>query len=246
MQSVPPTSRFCLRHEEEAEGPVSAVFRDVRRRMPFVPALFKALAFDPGALETAWLQARALYDDPRAAEAAGRVAALARPELSYRPSPKVRETVAPFLAEIPTMLLVVSSLGLSLDGELELSPPPPPALPEPGPLPETPVPEERGEHPLFDEVRAAYGTAHVPSVYRALAATGLLREPWHAIGPFLASAAGRALAERVRTAAEEEARGFPRVAFFRAESARPILDEFRAALPRSLLFVAAASSEARR
>lgn len=155
MQSVPPTSRFCLRHEEEAEGPVSAVFRDVRRRMPFVPALFKALAFDPGALETAWLQARALYDDPRAAEAAGRVAALARPEVSYRPSPKVRATVAPFLAGIPMMLLVVSSLGLSLDGELELSPPPPPALPEPGPLPETPVPEERGEHPLFDEVRAA-------------------------------------------------------------------------------------------
>lgn len=80
----------------------------------------------------------------------------------------MRETVAPFLAEIPTMLLLVSSLGLSLDGELELNPPPPAALPEPGPLPQTPVPDERGEHPLFDEVRAAYGTAHVPSVYRAL------------------------------------------------------------------------------
>ena len=59
-----------LLHEEEVEGVVSSVFVDIRARMPFVPALFKALAADADALVAAWLQARAIYDDPRSSAAA--------------------------------------------------------------------------------------------------------------------------------------------------------------------------------
>lgn len=209
--------------------------------MPFVPAIFKALASDPAALEAAWLQARALYDDPRAAEAASRLAAAARPELGYRPSPAVREAVAPFAAELPSLLLVVTSLGLALDGVLPLRQPPPAGLPDPEPLPETPVPELRDEHPLYEQIRVAYGTEHVPSMYKSLAAQGLLAEPWSELGPFLASPDGGRLVAGLEAAAGREARAFPEHAFFGTESARPVLAQFRVALPRNLVFAAAAS-----
>ena len=77
MQSVRPTPGLPLRHEDEATGLVAAIFADVRRRMPFVPALFKALAVDPAVLEIAWLQARGALRRPAlaAVEAALRGAA---------------------------------------------------------------------------------------------------------------------------------------------------------------------------
>lgn len=230
--------------EEEARGLVSSVFRDVRARMPFVPAVFKSLARDPPALVDAWLQARILLDDPEARRAAHRYADLADPKLAYRPAPDVRAAVAPFTAELPAMLLVVSSLRLSLDGVLPLRPRPELGLPDPGPLPATPVPEDRGENPRFDEIRRVYGTRHVPSMFRALAAAGLLEDPWQAVGPFLASGRGRALVHRVAAAATQDARRFPGAAVFRVESARPTLDQFAAALPRNLVFALAASSGA--
>jgi hypothetical protein len=225
--------RYDLLHEEQATGLVLSVFADVRARMPFVPAIFKALARDPGALEPAWLQARALYDDPRAAEATARLAELARPGLAYRPSPAVSEAAAPFAADLPSLLLVVTSLGLSLDGVHPLRERPAPSLPAPAPLPPTPVPELREEHPLYTEIRAVYGTEHVPSLYKALAADGVLEEAWAGIGPFFGTPAA---ASRAATS-----RAFPEYAFFAAEEARSVLAQFRVALPRNLVFAAAAT-----
>ena len=240
MQSVPPTPGIRYRHEEDAEGVVGSVFRDVRTRMAFVPAIFKVLAGDPEALLPAWLQARALYDHSGAKEASARLQRAARPRLPYGPSEAVREATAPFAEELPAMLLIVTSLGLALDGVLPLQPRPPADLPEPGPVPPPEVPD-RGEHPLFDEIRAVYGTEHVPSMFRSLAARGLLEEPWQAIGPFLAGGRGLALVGEVEAAAEEEALRFPEVACFDAESARPVLDQFRRALPKNLVFATACS-----
>jgi hypothetical protein len=60
--------------EEAASGRVSFVLRDIRARISFVPAFFKALAADPEALESACLQAPS-YHDARAAQAAPRLAA---------------------------------------------------------------------------------------------------------------------------------------------------------------------------
>jgi hypothetical protein len=233
--------RYQLLHEEEVTGRALSVFRDVRVRMAFVPAIFKALAADPDVLEPAWLQARCLYDDDRATAAARRLAELARPSLAYRPSPGVRAAAAPFADDLPMLLLVVTSLGLSLDGVHKPRDPPPAELPPPEPLPSTPVPELRGEHPLYGEIRAVYGTEHVPSLYKALAPEGLLEEPWRAIGPFLRSEDGGRLVAQVEAAADHEARSFPEYAFFTAEEARPVLAQFRVALPRNLVFVAAAA-----
>lgn len=233
--------RYDLLHEEHATGLVLSVFADVRARMPFVPAIFKALARDPEALESAWLQARALYDDPRAAEAAARLAELARPALAFRPSPALRTAAAPFAAELPSLLLVITSLGLSLDGVHPLRESPAAALPPPAPLPPTPVPELREEHPLYAEIRAVYGTEHLPSLYKALAADGVLEEAWAGIGPFFRTPEGGQLVAALAAAAEREARSFPEYAFFAAEEARPVLAQFRVALPRNLVFAAAAT-----
>jgi len=239
MQSV--GGILSYRHEEEAEGVVAAVFRDIRRRLPIVPALFKALAADPEALVEAWLQARCLYDHPGRAEAAARLRAAGRPELPYAPGREVRAAVGPFADELPALLLVVSSLALTLDGALPRRPPPPLDLPEPGPVPEPEVPD-RGEHALFAQIRAVYGSEHVPSMFRSLAARGLLEEPWAAIGPYLAGEAGREHARRLAVEAEAQARRFPEAACFSVERARPILDLFRRALPRNLIFAAACAA----
>jgi hypothetical protein len=247
MQSVPPTPGLPMRHEEEAHGLVAAVFADVRSRMPFVPALFKALAVDPSALELAWLQGRALYDDPRSHAAAAELReAAGEAGPAYRASEPVRQAVAPFAQELPAMLLIATSLLLALDGVLAVRPKPElrlsPGRSDPGPG----LPESREEHPLFAEIREVYGTAYVPSMFRSLAALGLLEQPWRAIGPFLTSPRGLELIGTLTEAAEDTAARFPEVAFFDAESARPVLDQFRAALPRNLVFAVAASATGRK
>ena len=223
-----------LVHEEDADGLVASVFLDIRTRMPFVPALFKALASDPESLLAAWVQARMVYDHPGAMEAADAIRRSARVTIDYRPTSKVRETLVPFAAELPLMLLFVSSLRLSLDHELPPRPAPEPKLP---PAERVPEPEfsDRGDHPLFPEICRVYGTQHLPSIFRTLATAGLLEEVWSATGPFLASPAGAQAITRTNTEADGQARAMPEVASFQVEQARPILDQFARALPRNLI-----------
>lgn len=233
--------RMTLPDEDAAGELAAAVYRDVRQRMPFVPAFLRALAaVDDTALEEAWLQARALYDHPRTAESAARLVDAARADLDYAPSSDVRSAVAPFVGELPTLLLVIASLALTLDGSIEARPAPPADFPASGPLPD-PVPEHRGDDPLFEDVSRVYGTTYVPSMYKALAAAGVLEEPWRAIGPYLDSGRGRKHASRVRDAAEVEALLYPDVAVLTSEKAEPVLAQFRRALPRNLVFAVAAS-----
>jgi hypothetical protein len=240
---VPPGTGLPLRHEEQVAGLAASVFQDVRSRMPFVPALFKALADDPEALLAAWLQARALYDEPAAGAVAESLRALARPSLDVRPTPELADAVRPFVAELPFMLLIASSLGLSLDGRQPVLPLPEAALPEPGPVP-APEFSDRGEHPLFAEICVVYGTQHLPSIFRMLAARGLLEEAWGAIGPYLAGDEGRSHVERLGEEAERAAAAFPDSSCFGVERARPVIDQFRRALPRNLVLAVAASGGA--
>lgn len=136
------------------------------------------------------------------------------------------------------MLLVVSSLGLALDGRLPRGEPPPPLRLEPGDRPpDATVPEEHREHPIYADVRAVYGTTHVPTLYRSLAARGLLDEAWRTMAPALTSPVGRARVEQLARAGEEEALRFPGIGWFDCESARPVLGQFRRALPRNLVAV---------
>src|SRR6516164_6738146 len=234
-----------LVHEEDADGLVASVFLDIRTRMPFVPALFKALASDPESLLAAWVQARMVYDHPGAMEAADAIRRSARVTIDYRPTSKVRETLVPFAAELPLMLLFVSSLRLSLDHELPPRPAPEPKLP---PAERVPEPEfsDRGDHPLFPEICRVYGTQHLPSIFRTLAAAGLLEEVWSAIGPVLASPAGAQAITRISAEADGQARAIPDVASFQVGRARPILDQFAQALPRNLIIAVAAGGVPKR
>jgi hypothetical protein len=217
------------------------VFADIRTRLPFVPALFRSLADDPDALLAAWLQARVLLDDPASRAAGARLAEQGRAELAYRPSRRAREATEPFRQELPVLLLVVWSLVLALEGELDRAELPEPALPPPAPIPESPVRELAGEHPLYPEIRAVYGTEHLPVLFRALAAERLLEEVWGGVGPYLGSPAGREHAERLAEAAGREAREVTELAYFGHESGRPILAQLQRALPRNLIVATAAT-----
>ena len=224
------------------EGPVAAVFADIRRRMVFTPALFKALAPEPAAVELAWIQARALLDEPGFRDATERLRTIALPTRALDVRTPVTEAVQPFTAELPGMLLIVSSLALALDGRLARRTSVPPLGLSVGDRPPDPtVPEEHREHPLFADIRSVYGTVHVPTLYRSLAARGLLDEAWRAVSPLLTSREGRARVERLAAAGQEEALGFADVAWFDVESARPVLEQFRRALPRNLVAVFALS-----
>lgn len=150
----------------------------------------------------------------------------------------VIEAVQPFAAELPGMLLIVSSLALALDGRLTHRMPVPPLGLTVGERPPDPtVPEEHREHPLFADIRTVYGTVHVPTLYRSLAARGLLEEAWRAVSPVLTSRDGRARVERLAAAGRDEALGFADIGWFDVESARPVLEQFRRALPRNLVAV---------
>jgi hypothetical protein len=87
---VPPIG-LPLLHEDEVQAVVSPVFLGIRTRMPFVPALFKALAQDPETLVAARLQARAVHDDPRSPAAANAIPGSARTGIHYRPGRRLRE-----------------------------------------------------------------------------------------------------------------------------------------------------------
>jgi hypothetical protein len=232
---------FSLRHEDEARGVVAAVFSDIRRRLAFTPAIFKALAVDPLALERAWVHARAILDDPRCAAATDRLRAAARAPETAPPTAAVARAVAPFAAELPGMLLVVSSLGLALDGRLALVPPPPLGVTADDAPPEPTVPEARGEYPQYADVRRLYGTAHVPTLYRSLAALELLDEAWPIAASLLEGDAGRSLVAAVAAAGDEEALAFEETACFDVQRTRPVLDQFRIALPRNLVVALALS-----
>lgn len=230
---------FELRHEADAQGVVAAVFADIRRRMTFVPAIFKALAVDPGALERGWLQARALVDHTGFAAATGRLRSQAATQPAPTRSPALAEAVAPFVAELAGMLLVVSSLGLALDGRIPLRAPPALGLSPDDSPPEAIVPELHDHHPRYADVQALYGTAHVPTLYRALGAHGLLDEAWPAVERVLAGDGATERVERLTTAGEQEAHTLTDWACFDAHHLKPVLDQFRIALPRNLLVAVA-------
>lgn len=230
------TTPFEQRYESEASPRVAAVYADIRRRMTFVPALFKALAVDEDALESAWLQARTIVDSPAFDAATARVRAAATGPIAERPSPQLRDALAPFAADLPGMLLIASSLRASLDGDLPRGAPV--GTIEPGVAPpESAVPELRGEHPLYDSIRDEYGTAHVPTLYRSLAALGLLEEGWTIAAAVLHDQAGSERVARVARLGREEALGFGTIGCFTAESARHIVEQLVVALPRNLVVV---------
>jgi hypothetical protein len=216
----------------------AAVLADIRRRLPFVPALFERLVDNPEALAPAWLQARGLYESDEAQAAAELLRATVDPGLPYRASAAVRAAVEPFAQELPMLLLVVSSLWLSLNGELPVVATP--ELPDGDAPPISAISLERGEHELFPEIREVYGMEHVPHLYRALAAQGVLEEPWRAIGPSLAGARGIAM---LREAAERAAARLTPEAYFADEPSRPLLEQLRRALPRNLVFAVAATAD---
>ena len=139
------------------------------------------------------------------------------------------------------MLLIVTSLRLTLDGALPLRPRPDARIPPAAPAAEPAVPESRDEHPLFQQIRDVYGTTYVPSMYRSWPRLACSRTRGRRSGRSWGVPPAPTWPAPSRAAAEEAARSFPEVAFFDADRARPIIDQFSIALPRNLVFAVAAA-----
>lgn len=220
-----------------------AVYAQAAERLTFVPTFLRAFAaVGEEALVEAWAQCLALHDAPGTVAATRKLAAAAQPDLPYRSSQAVRDAVAPFVQELPFLQLAVASFAVTLDGRLAAGTRPSLGLDATGaPRPSQPsVPEFVGEHPLFPEIRATYGTTYVPRMHLALAAHGLLEEAWAGVGWFLASRAGREHTDALRALAESSAVAFPDAAFLKAPGAARVVAEFRQALPLNLTFALAA------
>ena len=183
-----------LLHEEEVEGVVSSVFVDIRARMPFVPALFKALAADPDSLVAAWLQARMIYDDPRSPVAADEIRKSAQVSIGFRPSNRVSEALAPYATELPFMLLIVTSLQLSLSGELARQPTPELDLPAAAPVPKPEFSRPCRASIISGDLRGLRHTAspeHLPNAGGKRGARRHLERDWPLPGQFRRSGGGR-------------------------------------------------------
>ena len=175
-----------------------------------------------GGAVPAWLQARALYDDPRAGAAASRLAELARPRLIYRPSPAVQGGGRPFAADLLSPI-DRHVAGLSLDGVLPLREPPPRACPLGAAADPRSGAARRGPALLRDQ--EVYGTEHVPSLYKALAADGVLGSRGPESAPTSARRKGRGSSRQSRRR-PSAGRFIPRVRLLRGRGstarARPV------------------------
>lgn len=185
------TQRFVIYpmvEENEATGRVAACYGAILESHPFVPSLFKSLAVCPGYLVVAWDQAsHALPRDDFAASAAQLLSLAATADESASPigDEEVRTALGQFVDPLARMLLLASGLLAGLEGALagaaaRATPPP-----RTRPSPDGPVPSQwdASADDIFGQIRRALDTPIINSLWRSLAAKGLLQRAWTDLAP---------------------------------------------------------------
>jgi hypothetical protein len=200
---------YPMVEEHEATGRVAAVYGQILRSMPFVPSLFKSLATCPAYLVLAWDQASHALADPRFGEAAASLSAAARDLVEAPPDERVRRILARFVDPLGRMLLTSVGLLLALEGRLVgQAASPVPADPEPVEA-KAGVPSqwEVDASATYGAIRRDLDTPIVNSIWRALAAEGVLEVAWSALGR--QAPTSRPHADRLQDEAVERARSLP-------------------------------------
>lgn len=244
---------YPMVEESDATGAVAAVYADLLQDMPFVPSLIKSLALCPGYLVLAHEQAVPVLPTDEFRSAAGDLVTSVHDVARPPDDAGVRAALAGFAGPLSRMLLLAAGLRLALDGELDL-----PAAPGHAPAPRLVRPRDPAPSPadapaprLYGEICAALETPIVNTIWRSLAARGVLEPAWASLGPQVAST--RSAADHLQATASEVARDLPwRIAATPAAleqaglpDARPgmaaVLDAYRATLPRVLVLAASST-----
>lgn len=241
---------YPMVEEADATGVVAGVYARLLKDMPFVPSLFKSLAVCPGYLVLAAEQAAPALTDDSFRSSAAELAATVRTAATPPPSAEVRAAVAGFVDPLSRMLLLTAGLRLALAGELDAPAAPGVVPPSRNAHPEhrVPSPSDAPATELYGEIRSALQTPIVNSIWRSLAAKGLLEQGWAALGPQVAATVRSA--RDVRRQAIDAARAAPWTVAASpsalqatdltdaAPGMASILDAYLSTLPRVLALVA--------
>lgn len=180
-----PFASYPMIEESQATGTVAGAYAALLDQMPMVPSLFKSLAVCPGYLALAAEQALPALSDPTFGELAERLASSVAGAATPPPAPEVRSALATFVEPLSRMLLMAAGLRLALDDRVD-APPAPGRSVDPRPVrPQRPAPstQEAPASELYGQIRATLRTPIINSVWRSLAADGLLQPAWEALGP---------------------------------------------------------------
>ena len=215
--------------EEQAEGPVKAVYEDIKAtmRVPIVNLVFRVLATEPDFLKIAWRQlhpnAQTVYFEETAADIR-RYAVEAVSRLGEKRTPvygeEVGQVVRLFHYVNPKLLLTVAALRASVNGQLpkvaELSSyqkrQVAPGVPDGMVVPHMvdPAGADSRIQNLFADINASTGATLVNSDYRALAQWPDFLEPaWHAWKPVLGTPDFIRLQRDLRRIADDAAAMLP-------------------------------------
>jgi hypothetical protein len=188
--------------EWEASGRVQAVFADIRRAFPYVPLVFRALAIQPAGLEVIWGHARQMLHEPRLIEATINLEQAAKStmplvhlplqELNAPREEALRAIFSHFAQTLPVHLLLVTSVGQAMAGDVSGDPLTRLELPMPGqlPLPDFDLLEpDDAPEPLrhrFRQIRALLGLPYIEAPWRVLATDpALLETVWAGVSRYL-------------------------------------------------------------
>ena len=188
MTTSPTTARFAIYpmvEESQATGAVAGVYAALLVEMPMVPSLFKSLALCPGYLVLAAEQALPALGDVTFRELADGLVSSVTDASTPPADAEVCSALAEFVDPLSQMSLLAAGLRLALDGDLHASPAPGHFPPDRPVRPQRPAPSthEAPAVELYSQIRSALRTPIVNSVWRSLAADGLLRSAWAVLGP---------------------------------------------------------------
>ncbi len=244
---------YPMVEEYEATGLVAGVYAEILDAMPFVPSIFKSLAACPRYLALAWRQAAPVLGGEGFEATADALARSVKDAAEPPPREEVRQVLGRFVGPLGRMLLLSAGLLEALEGRMTGQPADGP-LPEPAPVEPaqgTPSQWDAPDYDTYGAIRAALQTPLVNSIWRTLAAEGLLGEAWAVFGPQVAGS--RTSADRLQDDAVAAARAveWPVLASREAMAAHgvadaapamaSILDAYVKTLPRVLALVASSS-----
>lgn len=177
---------YPMVEQDQATGTVAAVYAQVVDVLPFVPSVFKSLAVCPTYLALAWEQAHTALSDVSYRVVADRLVASVHTAAMPPQDPQARDALAEFVNPLGQMLLLCAGWREALAGRLDGAPAQGGISAATGSVPpqrQVPSLRQTDADTLYGEICAALRTPLINSIWRNLAARGLLETAWRDLAP---------------------------------------------------------------